>query len=70
VRVMNGMGHPAHMHCANIVGTTPTLIGGFFMNTIWELEKKGHQVKATAQHFLQTNKYIYPLTTIHESWLT
>lgn len=35
MRILFDMGHPAHVH--------------FFKNTIWELEKKGHEVKVTAR---------------------
>ena len=35
MKILFDMGHPAHVH--------------FFKNTIWELEKKGHQVKVTAR---------------------
>jgi predicted glycosyltransferase len=45
---MFDIGHPAHVHCGDYVAATPTLVGGIFKNTIWELEKKGHQVKVTA----------------------
>lgn len=35
MKVLIDMGHPAHVH--------------FFKNAIWELEKKGHEVKVTAR---------------------
>jgi hypothetical protein len=35
MKILIDMGHPAHVH--------------FFKNTIWELEKRGHQVKVTAR---------------------
>ena len=35
MRALFDMGHPAHVH--------------FFKNAIWELEKRGHEVKVTAR---------------------
>ena len=35
MRILFDMGHPAHVH--------------FFKNAIWELQKRGHQVKITAR---------------------
>jgi len=35
MKILIDMGHPAHVY--------------FFKNTIWELEKRGHQVKVTAR---------------------
>lgn len=35
MKILFDMGHPAHVH--------------FFKNAIWELEKRGHQVKVTAR---------------------
>ncbi len=41
MKILNDMGHPAHMHCSDPVAATPTLVGGIFKNAIWELEKRG-----------------------------
>ncbi|MDO9536751.1 MAG: hypothetical protein Q7J68_00340 [Thermoplasmata archaeon] len=49
MRVLFDMGHPAHMH--------------FFKNTIWELEKHGHQVKVTARGNCTFNTFAQPPIT-------
>jgi predicted glycosyltransferase len=49
MKVLIDMGHPAHVH--------------FFKNTIWELEKRGHEVKVTARDNCTFNTFAQPPIT-------